>query len=49
MNEEFDYHLPYDGYIITCLEGYIDFGFDRDILDKALKDTKENMGKKLIK
>lgn len=49
MNEYFDYHLPSEEYINTCLEGYEKFGFDRVILDRALKDTIDNLPKKLKK
>ena len=49
MNEYFDYHLPSEEYINTCLEGYENFGFDREILDRALKDTIDNLPKKLKK
>ena len=49
MNEYFDYHLPSEEYIDTCLEGYENFGFDRVILDRALKDTIDNLPKKLKK
>lgn len=49
MNEYFDYHLPSEEYINTCLEGYENFGFDRVILDRALKDTIDNLPKKLKK
>ena len=49
MNDYFDYHLPSEEYINTCLEGYENFGFDRTILDRALKDTKDNLPKKLKK
>lgn len=45
MNKNFDYHLPRLEYIETCLEGYNDFGFDRAILDKAFKDTIDNLPK----
>ena len=49
MNEYFDYHLPSEEYINTCLEGYENFGFDRVILDRVLKDTIDNLPKKLKK
>lgn len=45
MNKNFDYHLPRLEYIKTCFEGYNDFGFDRTILDTALKDTIDNLSK----
>lgn len=45
MNEKFDYHIPSEEYIQTCMIGYDDFGFDKSILDKALIDTIESMPK----
>ena len=45
MNDNFDYHLPSEDYILSCIEGYQDFGFDTQILAGALKDTKENLPK----
>ena len=45
MNDNFDYHLPSEDYILSCIEGYQDFGFDTQILARALKDTKENLPK----
>lgn len=49
MNQYFDYHLPSEEYITTCMDGYEDFGFDKTILEKALVDTIENLPKKLKK
>lgn len=49
MNQYFDYHLPSEEYIITCMDGYEDFGFDKAILEKALADTIDNLPKKLKK
>lgn len=48
MNENFDYHLPTKHYIEICKEGYNDFSFDKQILENALIDTKNNMPKSLI-
>ena len=45
MNDNFDYHLPSEEYVLSCIEGYEDFGFDKTILNKALIDTKENLPK----
>lgn len=45
MNKNFDYHLPSLNYINICLEGYRNFGFDRTILDVALKDCMDNLPK----
>lgn len=49
MNQYFDYHLPSEEYITTCMDGYEDFGFDKAILEKALADTIDNLPKKLKK
>ncbi len=43
MNDNFDYHLPSIQYIKTCMDGYKDFGFNTDILKKALEDTYQNI------
>ena len=45
MNEKFDYHLPSIKYIKTCMKGYKDFGFDIEILEKALQYTFEKLNK----
>ena len=45
MNDEFTYHKPANHYVNTCKNGYIDFGFDLDILDKAYTDTEDMMDK----
>lgn len=45
MNQDFDYHIPSEEYVNTCIEGYNYFDFDKSILDKALTDTFENMPK----
>ena len=49
MNDGFDYHLPSVQYIKTCMDGYKDFGFDINILEKAYKDTIDNLNKSKIK
>lgn len=49
MNQCFDYHLPAEEYVLTCMDGYDDFGFDKAILKKALVDTIDNLAKKLKK
>lgn len=49
MNDGFDYHLPSVQYIKTCMDGYKDFGFDINILEKAYKDTIDNLNKPKIK
>lgn len=43
MNEQFEYHLPSDNYLKTCMQGYKDFSFDMNILNNALLDTIEEM------
>lgn len=43
MNSNRSYSLPSRTYIHTCLVGYEDFGFDRKILDQALRTTRRNM------
>jgi len=43
MNENFTYHLPSRRYIETCEKGYNHFGFDKTILDIALRDTFDEM------
>ena len=45
MNQGFDYHIPSEEYVKTCMNGYDYFGFDKTILDKALTDTIENIPK----
>ena len=45
MNQCFDYHLPSEEYIATCMEGYENFEFDKTILEKALEDTIHNLPK----
>jgi len=47
MNEEFDYNVPSDEYIDICMEGYDDFNFDKNILEKALINTTQNIYKKV--
>lgn len=49
MNSNMDYHLPTKEYMDICKKGYEDFGFNEDLIDKALSTTKEKMGKQLIK
>lgn len=45
----FDYHLPSEFYLKRCQEGYEDFGFDLNILNQALKTTKDSMPPSLKK
>lgn len=35
--------IPSRRYMVTCIEGYISFGFDTDILKKAYFESKEEM------
>ena len=44
MNDEYDYHIPSDRYVLTCEEGYKDFKFDISYLNNAYKYT-ENIVK----
>ena len=39
MNEKYNYHIPSTTYIEMCQNGYHDFNFDLDTLDKALNIT----------
>ena len=41
MTEGAEYALPSMGYVKVCLQGYLDFGFDFDVLSKAFRDTLE--------
>lgn len=43
MKDNFSYHRPSKIYIETCEEGYLDFGFDKSILDEALKYSLKNI------
>ena len=36
MNPKFEYHLPSNIYVRTCMKGYKDFNFDQTILEEAL-------------
>ena len=49
MNDGFEYHMPKQSYIDTCIEGYKDFGFDESILEDALKNTINNIENKIKK
>ncbi len=46
MNDMFDYNLPSSSYVDVCMDGYNDFGFDPEILKKALIDTSDIINKK---
>lgn len=39
MQEDRVYGEPTEKYVNTCLQGYIDFGFDEEILKTALKEN----------
>ena len=41
MREERDFGIPSASYVRTCLAGYRDFGFDRNLLAKAIQISKE--------
>lgn len=45
MNDGYDYNLPSEEYIISCMKGYDDFNFDKKILVDAYNYTKENMNR----
>lgn len=48
MNNDYDYNVPMLSYINECKQGYIDMNFDVDLLDEALKYTKnKQLSKKL--
>lgn len=40
MHEERPFGTPSDFYMHTCLEGYRSFGFDKDILFKAVENSR---------
>jgi hypothetical protein len=43
MHEDRPVGLPSVNYLDTCLTGYYDFGFDRNLLRKALCDSEEEL------
>ena len=49
MNPSFSYAIPRIEYINTCLKGYENFGFNKEILSTAFETSIDNMGKRLIK
>ena len=49
MNEYRKYSLPHNTYLQTCLDGYIDFGFDSKIIDKALQETERRISNEKCK
>lgn len=42
MKPEFNYHVPSEEYIQTCIDGYDDFGFDKNLLEEAFEISKGN-------
>ena len=46
MHENRAYGLPYASYVATCLDGYLDFGFDRNVFEDAIRWTYEQMRSK---
>lgn len=44
MHSHFLNHYPSIEYIQTCMQGYEDFSFDKDVLVCALKDSGINIG-----
>lgn len=49
MNPKYSYNLPSHSYISRCLQGYIDFHFNYEILNQALETTINNIAKELVK
>ncbi len=43
MRDTFDYHLPSDRYIDSCMRGYDYFNFDKKVLDTAFTYTKRKI------
>lgn len=43
MRENRPLGIPSNEYVNTCLEGYRFFGFEKSIIDKALKETERRM------
>ena len=43
MHEDRPFGLPSAYYVRTCLQGYMDFKFDKMFLEQALADTKEGI------
>ncbi len=46
MPEDAKYGIPSEVYMLTCMEGYDDFGFDHKYLQEALKESEERYGKR---
>jgi hypothetical protein len=49
MNPNFSYHLPSESYVYRCLQGYRNFHFNHEILNRALQNTIDNIAKELVK
>lgn len=43
MRDTFDYYLPNDKYVDTCMKGYDYFGFDKQILEETFEYTKRKI------
>lgn len=42
MHEDRPHGVPSGYYVCTCLEGYLDFGFDEEVLLKAVENSRRN-------
>ena len=42
MHEDRPFGIPSRYYVETCLEGYKNFGFDKDVLFQAVKNSRRN-------
>jgi gamma-glutamylcyclotransferase (GGCT)/AIG2-like uncharacterized protein YtfP len=49
MNLSFTYNIPSNSYLARCIQGYRNFSFNQEILNNALKNTIDNIAKKLVK
>jgi len=49
MHECFDYCMPSQEYINTCIQGYEDFNFDKNLLDEAFNFSLNNRSKTFYK
>ena len=48
MNDEYDYTMSSENYVLACTKGYSDFGFDINILKECLYRTERNIVNKSI-
>lgn len=46
MHEDRPFGIPGTSYVRTCLEGYVDFGFDEHILLKAIEESRCRINEK---